>query len=69
MNWLRANSFLLGLVGATALAFGWPEPGARGGWLHPEVLTNAGVALILFLQGWSLPFEQVRAGASNCGCT
>ncbi len=65
MNWLRANSFLLGLVGATALAFGWPEPGARGGWLHPEVLTNAGVALILFLQGWSLPFEQVRAGASN----
>ena len=65
MNWLRANAFLLGLVGATALAFAFPAPGARGGWLQPELLTNVGVALILFLQGWSLPFEQVRAGAGN----
>jgi sodium/bile acid cotransporter 7 len=42
-----------------------PAPGARGGWLHPELLTNAGVALILFLQGWSLPWEKVRDGATN----
>lgn len=65
MNWLRANSFLLGLLAAPALAFVLPEPAARGGWLHPELLTNAGVALILFLQGWSLPFEKVREGAAN----
>ncbi|WP_415909378.1 bile acid:sodium symporter family protein [Oleiharenicola sp. Vm1] len=65
MTWLRANAFLLGLLAATALAFGFPAPGARGGWLQPELLTNAGVALILLLQGWSLPFEKVREGAAN----
>lgn len=65
MTWLRANAFLFGLFAATALAFVFPAPGARGGWLHPEILVNAGVALILFLQGLSLPFERVRAGAAN----
>lgn len=65
MTWLRANAFLLGLLAAAALAFVLPEPGARGGWMQPELLTNAGVALILFLQGWSLPFEKVREGAAN----
>jgi solute carrier family 10 (sodium/bile acid cotransporter), member 7 len=65
MIWLRANVFLLGLAIATALAFVFPEPGARGGWLHPEILVNAGVAMILFLQGLSLPFEKVKAGAAN----
>ena len=63
--WLRANAFLLGLGAVTALAFAFPGPGARGGWLQPELLTNAGIALILFLQGWSLPFEKVREGAAN----
>jgi sodium/bile acid cotransporter 7 len=33
--------------------------------LQPELLVNVGVAMILFLQGLSLPFEQVRAGAAN----
>lgn len=65
MNWLRTNAFLLGLGLATALAFAFPTPGARGGWLQPEILTNLGIALILFLQGWSLPFEKVREGAAN----
>ncbi|MBA3848464.1 MAG: bile acid:sodium symporter [Opitutus sp.] len=65
MTWLRANAFLLGLAAATALAFAFPGPGARGGWLHPELLTNLGVALILFLQGWSLPWEKIREGAAN----
>jgi sodium/bile acid cotransporter 7 len=65
MNWLRANAFLFGLLLASALAFVFPEPGARGGWLQPEILTNVGVALILFLQGWSLPMEKIREGAAN----
>lgn len=65
MTWLRSNAFLLGLLVVTALAFVFPEPAARGGWMQPELLTNAGVALILFLQGWSLPFEKVREGAAN----
>jgi len=63
--WLRGNAFLVGLGIATALAFVFPAPGARGGWMHPEILVNAGVALILFLQGVSLPFEKVKAGAAN----
>lgn len=65
MTWLRANAFLFGLLAVTALAFAFPAPGARGGWMHPEILVNAGVALILFLQGLSLPFGRVRAGAAN----
>ena len=64
-GWLRTHGFLLGLAAAAALAFVLPEPGARGGWLRPEILGKLGVVLILFLQGWSLPFEQVRAGAAN----
>lgn len=33
--------------------------------MHAEWLNNGGIALILFLQGLSLPFEQVRQGFSN----
>jgi sodium/bile acid cotransporter 7 len=65
MTWFRANAFLFGLLLASVLAFVFPAPGARGGWLQPEILTNVAVALILFLQGWSLPFEKVRQGAAN----
>ncbi len=50
---------------AVALAFAWPAPGSRGGALQPELLTTGGIALILFLQGLSLPFESVRSGAAN----
>lgn len=64
-HWIRSNGFILGLAGAVALAFFFPEPGARGGWLNPGLLNNGGIALILFLQGLSLAFEQVRSGAGN----
>lgn len=63
--WWRANGFILGLIGAVALAFLFPSPGAHGGALHPELVNNAGIALILFLQGLSLAFEQVKSGAGN----
>lgn len=65
VHWIRSNGFLLGLVGAVALAFLWPEPGSRDGFLRAGLLTNAGIALIMFLQGLSLAFEKVRAGAGN----
>lgn len=64
-GWLRTHGFLLGLAAAAGLAFLWPGPGARGGAFDPELLGPAAVVLILFLQGWSLPFAQVRAGAAN----
>lgn len=64
-DWLRTNGFILGLFAAVALAFVLPGPGSREGILHPEILSNFGIALILFLQGLSLPWESVRAGLNN----
>src|SRR5204863_5154774 len=47
---------------AVFLARLFPNPGARGGALHPELLTKAGVALIFFLHGLSLSFEALKSG-------
>lgn len=55
--------FLVGMVTATFLAWLFPAPGAAGGWLHPELLTKAGVALIFFLHGLALPFAALKAGS------
>jgi sodium/bile acid cotransporter 7 len=61
----KPDWFLTGMVLATALAWLFPGPGASGGWLHPELLTKAGVALIFFLHGLALSFASLRAGALN----
>src|ERR1041384_58763 len=61
----KPDWFLLGMVFATMLAWAFPGPGASGGWLHPELLTKAGVALIFFLHGLTLSFAALRAGALN----
>lgn len=61
----KPDWFLLGMVLATALAWVFPEPGASGGWMHPELLTKGGVALIFFLHGLTLSFAALRAGALN----
>jgi len=58
----RVDWFLLGLVLATALAWLAPQPGARGGVLHPELLNKLGVALIFFLHGLTLSLAALRAG-------
>jgi sodium/bile acid cotransporter 7 len=47
---------------AVALAWLFPDPGAPGGWLHPELLTKLGVALIFFLHGVSLSFAALKEG-------
>lgn len=65
MKGIIGDWFLLGLAGAIALAWAVPGPGAPGGWLHPEVLTNWVVALIFFLHGARLSFAALRAGAVN----
>ena len=62
---LKPDWFLLGMAAATALAWAFPGPGAAGGWLHPELLTKAGVALIFFLHGVTLPSSELRAGAAR----
>ena len=50
------------MFAAVALAWLLPEPGARGGILHPELLTKGGVALIFFLHGVALSFDALKAG-------
>jgi sodium/bile acid cotransporter 7 len=59
---LKPDWFLLSMVGATVLAWAFPNPGAAGGWLHPELVTKAGVALIFFLHGVALSFDALKAG-------
>lgn len=61
----KPDWFLLGMIAATLLAWAFPAPGAAGGWLHPELLTKAGVALIFFLHGVALSFAALKAGAFN----
>ncbi len=47
----KLDWFLKGMLVAVGLAFLWPAPGAHGGFLHPELLNKAGIALIFFLNG------------------
>ena len=61
----KPDWFLLGMIAATVLAWAFPGPGAAGGWMHPELLTKAGVALIFFLHGVALSFAALKAGALN----
>ena len=53
------------MFGVVILAFLFPQPGARNGWLHPDLISDFGIALILFLQGLSMPLEKVWRGAGN----
>ena len=65
MNWVQTNGFILGLLAAVALAFAFPAPGSRHGWMHPSAVANVGIALILFLQGLSIPLEKIKGSAGN----
>lgn len=63
--WIRRNGFLLGLLSGVVAAFFLPGPGSRNGVLHAGAVNNAGIALILFLQGLSLALEKLKSGAGN----
>ncbi len=58
----KIDWFLAGMIAAIFLACLFPNPGARGGWMHPEVLVKVGVALIFFLHGVALSFDKLKAG-------
>jgi solute carrier family 10 (sodium/bile acid cotransporter), member 7 len=62
---LKQNGFIIALLGAVGLAFLFPSAGAKGGWLHPDLVNNVGVALILFVQGLAMAVERMKAGAGN----
>lgn len=61
----RPDWFLVGMLVATGLAWVFPDPGAKGGSLHPELLNKLGVSLIFFLHGLSLSFAGMSAGTRN----
>src|SRR5262245_17567747 len=56
------DPFLAGMIAATFLAWLWPAPGARDGFLHPQLLNKLGIALIFFLHGLTLSPQALRAG-------
>lgn len=60
-----ANGFPLAMLAAVLLALLWPAPGAQGGWLHLDAITDLGVALVFFLHGANLSPANVRSGAGN----
>lgn len=55
--------FLKGMLIAVALAFLWPSPGAKGGFLHPELLNKIGIALVFYLNGLGLSLTSLKDGA------
>jgi sodium/bile acid cotransporter 7 len=59
---MKKNWFLLGMGAAVALAWWFPDAGAKGGSLHPELANKLGVALIFFLHGLMLSFASLAAG-------
>ena len=61
----KQNGFIIALLCAVGLAFLFPSAGAKGGWLHPDLVNNIGVALILFVQGLAMAVERMKAGAGN----
>jgi len=61
----RPDWFLLGMGLAVVLAWLLPDPGAKGGSLHPELVNKLGVSLIFFLHGLTLSFAALGAGARN----
>ena len=61
----RPDWFLIGMGVAVALAWLLPDPGAKGGSLHPELLNKLGVSLIFFLHGLTLSFAALSAGTRN----
>jgi solute carrier family 10 (sodium/bile acid cotransporter), member 7 len=59
---IKLDWFLIGMILAVTLAILFPGPGAEGGFLHPDLLTKLGVALIFFLHGLLLSFAALKAG-------
>jgi len=58
----RPDWFLIGMGVAVALAWWLPNPGAKGGSLHPELVNGLGVSLIFCLHGLTLPLSALAAG-------
>lgn len=65
ISFVRKNWFMLGMPVAVALAWLWPEGGAEGGWLRPELTTRLVVMLVFLVQGLTLPGRALLNGVSQ----
>lgn len=54
--------FLVGMLGAVALASQFPGLGKSGGLLHIDQVTDVGIALVFFLHGLGLSLTSLRVG-------
>lgn len=54
--------FLVGMLGAVALASLFPGLGKSGGLLHVDQVTDVGIALVFFLHGLGLSLTSLRDG-------
>jgi solute carrier family 10 (sodium/bile acid cotransporter), member 7 len=61
----RPDWFLIGMGVAVALAWLFPDAGAKGGALHPELINKFGVSLIFLLHGLTLSFGALLAGTKQ----
>ncbi len=59
----KIDWFLAGMIAAVGVAWLFPSLGAKDGPLHPDLVNKLGVALIFFLNGVSLSFASMKAGA------
>ncbi len=64
-TWWVRNWFMIGMPVAVALAWVFPELGAKGGVLRTEITTKFAVAFVFFAQGLTLPAQALRDGASQ----
>ncbi|MFV0450170.1 MAG: bile acid:sodium symporter family protein [Vibrio sp.] len=62
---LKKEWFLVGMVVAIALATVSSDVGKSGGWIHLDVLTGVGVAIVFFLHGLGLSPQSIKAGMTN----
>ncbi|WP_303312476.1 bile acid:sodium symporter family protein [Hymenobacter sp. BT730] len=62
---LGIDWFLLGLLGAVALAYAFPELGSKASPLPWRSITTVGISLIFFFYGLRLSPDKLRAGMRN----
>lgn len=61
-KFVRENEFLVGVLAALTLAILWADGGRDGGVLRGDILSDAAVVVIFFLQGVSLATESLVRG-------
>lgn len=59
---IRKQWFIVALFAGVFVAFKFPDLGADGGPLRPEISINIGIILVFFIQGWMLPTEVLARG-------